>query len=175
MATNSKKPLYQPWSEEEFCSDLFVQHMTPVQRWMYRTLLQSAFFCSMRPYLPDDDGMLWMLAGCENRQQWAANKEIVRGRFSSSKIKGQPVLVQKRIVEDWKRIQNKRKELSEQGHKGGKASFQSKVDRELAEAQAEYERRQSVGTATLEPSSSQGTATLEPSSSQGTATHNQVK
>ena len=157
MAIN-KKPLYQPWSEEEFCADLFVQHMTPLQRWMYRTLLQAAFFCSTRPYLPDDDALLWMLAGCESRQQWEANMEMVRGRFEAVEQRGQRLLVQKRIVADWKRLQDRRRELSEQGRRGGRASHERELDREFNAAQAEFERGSSPAQATPEPGSSRAQA-----------------
>lgn len=136
----NKKPLYQPWSEEEFLSDLFVQHMTHVQRWIYRTLLQSAFFCSTRPNLPDDDGVLWMLAGCENRQQWEENMEIVRARFMPTDLRGQKVLVNKRLQSDWRRLECRRKEYTDRARKAGKASVQAKISK-LFSGEQESETR----------------------------------
>ncbi len=140
-AMANKKPLYQPWSEEEFLSDLFVRHMTCVQRWMYRTLLQSTFFSSVRPNLPDDDNVLWMLAGCESKQQWLENMSVIRERFTSEEIRGQKVLTNKRVQADWRRLSTRRKELSEQGHRGGKASVQSKIDKMLSEAEKNYNQK----------------------------------
>ena len=111
---SSSKPLYQPWNEEAFQSDIFVRNMKPVERWMYRTLLQAMFFHSTRPFLPKDDNMLWMLAGCESREQWAAHKDIVLSMFVD--VENEPELLQnKRVNEDWKRVQKKRKQYQAMG------------------------------------------------------------
>jgi uncharacterized protein YdaU (DUF1376 family) len=113
MQINSK-PMYQPWNEEEFMSDIFVRNMKPVERWMYRTLLQSMFFHSTRPFIPTDDDTLWMLAGCETKDQWLAHKSVVLNRFST--VDGEPELLQnKRVNEDWKRLMKVRKRYSNMG------------------------------------------------------------
>jgi hypothetical protein len=120
-----RKPLYQPWNEEAFRADVQVYAMAPVQRWMYRTLLQSAFFCSTRPYLPDDDTQLWMLAGCESHKQWDRNKDTVRAMFTPVELDGARLLSRKRLVEDWNRLEEKRQMLAENGRRGRKAQLAS--------------------------------------------------
>lgn len=119
--SDNKKPQYQPWNEEEFSGDVFVQSMTAVQRWMYRTLLQKSFFYSTRPYLPNDDAMLWRLAGCENRKQWDENKSEVMERFSETEIEGVTLFENKRVTADWQRLQDKREKMSELGSRGAAA------------------------------------------------------
>lgn len=124
MSTEGKrKPLYQPWNEEAFRADERVYAMTAEQRWMYRTSLQSAFFCSTRPYLPDDDAQLWMLAGCKSRQQWDENKDVVRSMFTAVELDGVSLLSQKRLLADWNRLEEKRQMLAENGRKGRKAQL----------------------------------------------------
>lgn len=98
------KPLYQPWNDDAFWSDERVVAMTAVQRWMYRTLLQKAFFGSERPYLPVDDKRLWLLAGCESRAQWDENKELVLECFTVCEVDGCKLLSQKRLIADWARF-----------------------------------------------------------------------
>jgi hypothetical protein len=120
MNANSK-PWYQPWSEEQFRACIDVQTMLPVQRWMYRTLCQSAFVESTRPYLPDDDSQLWKMAGCENQKQWNQYKHEVRAAFIPLEINGQKLLSRGRIVKDWDRLTERREALKEFGRKGGKA------------------------------------------------------
>lgn len=129
---NGHKPLYVPWNEEEFRGDVYVSAMSPLQRWMYRTLLQTAFFHSTRPYLPDDDNLLWMLAGCENKQQWLDNAETIRAMFSTIEIDGKNLLSQKRLLLDWDRLEERRTALSERGRSGGLAT----ANRVLSDAQA---------------------------------------
>lgn len=112
------KPAYQPWNEEEFSGDLLVSSMTPVQRWMYRTLLQKAFFYTTRPDLPLDEDILWRLAGCETRQQWEDNREAVLVMFSIEERDGEEVYYRKRLRQDWARIVAKRETQSQNGSKG---------------------------------------------------------
>jgi uncharacterized protein YdaU (DUF1376 family) len=111
----NKKPLYQPWNEEEFLSDVRVRGLTCVQRWMYRTLLQAAFFHSTRPYLPNDDRILWVLAGCESLEQWRANRDSVLELFTFSH--DSKLLGNKRVIEDWQRLEESREKMAELGRK----------------------------------------------------------
>ena len=113
------KPLYQPWNEEEFQSDIFVRNMKPIQRWMYRTLLQSMFFHSTRPFLPKDDNLLWMLAGCESKEQWVTHKEAVLSMFVPVE-ELQDMLQNKRVNEDWKKLMKSRKRYSQMGRESAK-------------------------------------------------------
>lgn len=112
----NKKPLYQPWNEEEFLSDVRVRGLTCVQRWMYRTLLQAAFFHSTRPYIPDDDRILWVLAGCESVDQWRANKSPILELFSPSEHDPK-LLGNKRVIQDWERLEESREKMAELGRK----------------------------------------------------------
>jgi hypothetical protein len=114
--------MYQPWRNEAFLADEYVQAMSPIQRWIYRTLLQAEFTCSERPYLPDNDVRLWALAGCESRRQWDDNKEVVRARFVPVVIKGVHLLGHKKVLEDWSRIQDALAIRRESASKAGTAS-----------------------------------------------------
>jgi len=133
----NRKPLYQPWNEEAFRADLQVGAMLPIQRWMYRTLLQSAFFHSTRPFLPDDDAQLWLLAGCENRKQWDRHKDVVRGMFAQIEIDGERLLSRRRLLADWERIEEKRRALAEAGSKGGRAKAKPEPSKCLSNAEPE--------------------------------------
>jgi uncharacterized protein YdaU (DUF1376 family) len=119
----NSKPLYQPWNDEEFWADPWVrQVMNRLQRMMYKNLLNQTFFCSTRPYLPDDDDELWLLADCESKEEWLDNKEVVLKRFHSENGR----LANKRVLDDWARVVEKRAELHEKravaGRRGGIAS-----------------------------------------------------
>jgi len=113
------KAKYQPWNEEGFSSDIKVNRMTQLQRWMYRTLLQRAFVCSTRPRLPDDDEELWQLADCKDLKQWQANKDKILAMFERATI-NVPVLTNRRLEEDWSRILDIREERSKAGKEGAK-------------------------------------------------------
>jgi hypothetical protein len=115
--SQNKKPLYQPWNEEEFQADVYVRGMTPAQKWMYRTLLQASFFHTTRPYLPIDDEVLWVLAGCESPEQWEANKARVLKRFDQVDIDGTLLLENKRVTADWIKLLEFREEQSERGQR----------------------------------------------------------
>lgn len=128
------KPLYQPWRQEEFRSDLRVMMMSAIQRWMYRTVLQEAFVCSSRPHLPDDDGQLWLMAGCENQKVWDKNKAVVRSMFMEIEDDGVKLLKHKRLSDDWDRLLAKRKVRQEAGKRGGQISKPKQL---LSKTQAE--------------------------------------
>lgn len=115
------KALYQPWNEDGFSADLIVRSMSPVQRWIYRTLLQHAFVCSDRPRLPNDDRFLWRMAGCENKEQWISNKDVILEMFDSVTIEGKELLSQQRLEDDWTRLQGIREKRVEAGRRGGEA------------------------------------------------------
>jgi hypothetical protein len=136
MSLNGHKALYQPWNEDEFVSSNGVQYMTSLESWMYRTLLQKAFFCSVRPYLPDNDNVLWHMAGCENKEQWKKNKRAVLKNFQKFSQNGQKLLKQTRLEIDWDREQKRRQVLADNGRKGGLAA--------QAKAQAPLKQRSST-------------------------------
>ena len=108
------KPLYQPWSEEEFQADVHVRAMNYIQRWIYASLLRSAFICSTRPLLPNDDQILSVLSGCKNIKQWMENKNIILKMFT---VTPDNLLENKRVLRDWNRIMEVREKMSEMGRK----------------------------------------------------------
>ncbi len=126
------KPLYQPWNEEEFRGDLWVQRMTPRQRSMYKNLLQQMFFCSSRPRLLDDDDQLWLFADAETKEEWLKNRDIILKKFQATN----GMLEHKRVLEDWNRIMNKREEIHDKrsaaGRKGGLASAKQRQSKEAS-------------------------------------------
>lgn len=102
----TKKPFYQPWSEEDFSADIDVQALSSIQRWMYRTLLQKAFVCTTRPFPPNDDAILWKLAGCPSIAFWNQHKGPVRSMFTSRMVDGVQVLFRQRLADDWSKLQS---------------------------------------------------------------------
>jgi hypothetical protein len=115
------KAKYQPWVEDAFSGNHRVRRMTNVQRWIYRTLLSQAFVCSTRPRLPDDDDELWMMADCENLEQWVANKAAVLTMFKRVVVDGVPMLSHHRLEEDWMEVQNIRESRSKAGKRSGES------------------------------------------------------
>ena len=122
------KPRYFPWNEEEFRADSRVRTMSYIQQWMYRTLLQAAFFESTRPYLPDDDGLLWAMAGCKSKSQWTENMISVRGMFIPIELNGKKLLSHKRLVKDWQKIEDDREARADRARKAGLASAQHRFN-----------------------------------------------
>lgn len=127
------------WNEEEFCADLGVRSMRHIQRWMYKSLLQSAFFCSTRPHLPDNDSLLWMLAGCEHREEWEVHKKPVRAMFTKAMIEGKKVLSQKRLASDWDYLTKRREAMAEKGKKGGQAKAKRRLSATVTQRLADSE------------------------------------
>lgn len=125
------KPSYQPWNEDHFSGDLLVSSMTPVQRWMYRTLLQKAFFHSTRPDLPYDHELLWRLAGCESRAQWDTNCGAVLGMFKVEDLGTHKLLSHKRLRKDWDNLQDKREVYSDRAKKGAAAKWGTETKSEI--------------------------------------------
>lgn len=128
------KAMYQPWNQEGFGADLRVRKMTNVQRWIYRTLLQEAFVCSTRPRLPDDDEELWMMADCEDINEWKSNKGPVLRMFQKVQVDGVSLLANRRLDEDWDKILNIRESKSEAGRKSGETR-RAKKDAERTDVQ----------------------------------------
>lgn len=121
--TEEKLP-YQPWKERDFESAECVKYeMTAVQRWMYRTLLQQAWVCSARPYLPNDSSRLWRLAGCESPDQWTANRDIILRCFDVLDLDGQEVLAHPVIIKDWEFAVGRRT----RSQRGGAASVAARA------------------------------------------------
>lgn len=127
MARNSQsKADYQPWNHEEFMADRRVRRMTCAGRKCYIMLLHEAFFCSTRPFLPDDDDELWTMADCESRDEWESVKVEVREMFLSFTQDEVRLLAQKRVEEDWDRILVKRGVVSELRRAAANARWNAK-------------------------------------------------
>ena len=137
--TGNDKAFYQPWNEEEFQSDLFVRKMNRFEKWIYRTLLQAMFFHTTRPYLPEDDGILWMLAECADLKEWNKYKPRVLDRFYVVEIEGEKMLAHKRVLRDWQRLLDKREALAERGRSGGLAKAKRQLTKEVKQVSKERE------------------------------------
>lgn len=98
MKTSS--PEYICWHENEFMADRAVVRMQPHQRLMYRALCQVARYCETRPYLPDDDNELYILADADSIDQWKANREAILVKFQRVTVDGKPMLAHKRVLAD---------------------------------------------------------------------------
>src|SRR5690242_15398289 len=92
------KPKWITWYEDAFQSETAVRYMKPQARHFYRALLISSYFCSTRPYLPDDDSQLWMLADAENQAHWMEHAVTLRAMFIPVEIKGVKLLRQDRVL-----------------------------------------------------------------------------
>lgn len=134
----NKKPLYQPWSEEEFQSDIHVRTMNSFERWIYAGLLRSAFTCSTRPYLPNDDKVLWVLSGCPDSGFWLTHKNRVLERFKIVVVNGIQLLENKRVSEDWNRLQEVRNRMAELGERSG---VKRRLNARSTEVQRTHENR----------------------------------
>lgn len=119
MLDESSKANYQPWRQEEFSADIRVRKMTSLCRWIYKTLLQEAWVCSTRPYLPADDEQLWMLSDCDSLEQWLENKSVVLRMFEQIEVGGVSLLLHKRIQADWDHLVEIREAKSGAGRKSG--------------------------------------------------------
>lgn len=114
------KPAYQPWNEEEFQADTKVRGMTWLERHLYRALLQGMFWCTTRPYAPNDDDELWVLAGAVNKEMWLDNKSNIMKCLQP--VEGnENLLEQKRVTADWKAIMKARARYSRMGQLSAKA------------------------------------------------------
>ncbi len=109
-------------------ADRKVRRMSPTAVKTYMMLLHEAYFCSTRPYLPDDEEDLYLMAYCENREEWASVREDVLGMFEPKTVNGVKVLSNKRLERDWEHLQEIREMRSEAGRKGGLAKAKQKLD-----------------------------------------------
>jgi hypothetical protein len=102
MAHNKYMPQYHCWSENDFQADRQVQRMPYPARRLYRALLQAAFTCPTRPYLPADDEELYLLAEADDLDYWNLHKGPVLKMFTSLKGEdGEELLERKRLTRDW--------------------------------------------------------------------------
>lgn len=139
-----KKPLYQPWNEDEFQSGRPARSMNHIQKWMYRALLQSCFFCQTSPFIPDDDKVLWVLAGCGSPAEWKENREAVLGDWFDPHPDNPGLISHHRVLKDWKRLTDYRDKMKEMGKKSAEARATFNV------GSTQVERTLNVGSAHVE-------------------------
>lgn len=96
------KPQWMRWYEDSFQADLRVRYMKPTQRHFYRALIIQSFYCGERPYLPDNDDMLWMLADANDKEHWMEHAPVVRSMFTPVVIDDVPLLSHGKILREWK-------------------------------------------------------------------------
>jgi hypothetical protein len=110
------KPTFIPWYETDFRADRTVGRMTPVQRSFYRNLLLDCYFGENRPYISADDGELWLIADATGLGEWLAAKELIMTKFSPVELNdGKQVLSNKRVLEEWERLESKLKQRQHAG------------------------------------------------------------
>ncbi len=124
---NTPSPEYICWHENEFMADRAVVRMQPHQRLMYRALCQVARYCETRPYLPDDDNELYVLADADSLDHWKANREAVLVKFQKVTVDGKSILAHKRVSADAAKYE----EWVAQKRGAGKASADSRRQRAL--------------------------------------------
>ena len=116
------QPPYQFWHEQDFASDEQVAYgMDWLQRHLYRTLLQKAYHCSTRPYLPTSDDQLWLLADAGTKDRWMENKSAIMGKFQLVDIDGEERWAHKRLLRDWALLTEHHEKKVKAGRNGGHA------------------------------------------------------
>jgi hypothetical protein len=125
-------PPYQFWREQEFWADEIVSRgMNWMQRHLYKALLQAAFYCSTRPYLPTSDDELWILADAGTRENWLENKSAIMAKFQPKKVKGVDVWAHKRLMRDWIKLLEYSKKQSNSRKKDDLDTDELPTDSEL--------------------------------------------
>jgi hypothetical protein len=120
------KPKFIPWFEDDFRADRLVQRMTPVQRAYCRNLTLESYYNPLRPYLPVDDNVLWILADAPTIEDWLAAKAAVLLKFEKVvRDDGQEVFLNKRVLEEWEKMT----ELLDQRKRAGAASARARTMR----------------------------------------------
>lgn len=114
---------YQPWNHEEFMADRKVRRMRSAVRKTYAMLLHEMFFCTTRPYLPDDDTELFLLGDCDTLEEWQAMRPEIIGMFEMIEQDGVHLLRHSRVEDDWHRILKKRGSISSARSEAAKARW----------------------------------------------------
>jgi hypothetical protein len=132
------QPPYQFWHEQDFASDEQVAYgMDWVQRHLYRTLLQKAFICSTRPYLPTSDDQLWLLADAGSKERWLENKTAIMVKFQPITIDGVELWSHRRLMRDWTKLIEYTNGRAKAGRAGGLAKAEKTKDRKFVQEFAE--------------------------------------
>lgn len=122
------------WYEKDFSADAYVSRvMRPLHRHFYRALLIASCFNSERPYLPNDDEQLWILADAESLEQWMSHKDVVMRKFTLTADSKH--WQHKRILKDWQLMLDAHNERSEAGRRGGRKAGKGRALSGSAKAQ----------------------------------------
>ena len=125
-STQKYQPKYIFWHELEFMGDEQVaMGMSNLQRHFYRALCIKGMFCSTRPYLPDDDNQLWLLADAGSLKVWQQNKDAVLVKFQPVEIDGMKLLAHKRLLRDWGLLLKDHNKKVKAGRAGGLAKAEN--------------------------------------------------
>src|SRR5437763_5857055 len=104
--------------------------MNWLQKLLFRCLLQTSFVCESAPYIPNDDDVLWILAGADDREMWQREKPLIMDKFEAFiDEQGHNLLRQKRVESDYLYAAQRREELakkrSDAGRKGAEVRWQN--------------------------------------------------
>jgi uncharacterized protein YdaU (DUF1376 family) len=114
------EPKYLCWHEKDFAADPYVSRvMRSLDRHFYRALIIASYFNSLRPYLPNDDAQLWILADAESLEQWLAHKDVVMHKFQLCPANDN-LWEHKRILADWQLHLDAQQKRVDAGRLGGK-------------------------------------------------------
>jgi hypothetical protein len=113
------EPKYVKWAEKDFMADESVEHMDWLQKLLYRTLCIKAVFCSTRPLIPNDDDLLWKLAGARDKEMWLSNKEVVLSKWKL--MRGKKYFEHKRVTAEYNKTVDFFERQAVKARKGGKA------------------------------------------------------
>lgn len=85
-----------------------------------------------RPYLPNDDDKLWLLADAGSKENWMQNRESILVKFEM--IEDGKLLSHKRLMRDWVKLLVHYGNKARAGSNGGKAKAAKAQRKDDAEA-----------------------------------------
>lgn len=107
--------------------DFSVIQMNWLQKLLYRSLLQQIFVCETTPYVPNNDNILWRLAGAENLEMWVKEKPLIMEKFEIfDDEEGRPMLKHKRLERDYCEIKKLQATTSEKRSEAGRRGAAAK-------------------------------------------------
>jgi hypothetical protein len=142
-SNNGDRPLYQPWYERDFWT-MRVRHLKPIERLMYRSILQGAWLLDPVGRIPNDRKTLMALADCPDEKTWDEHGANVISMFEMSK--NSRFIASKRQIQEFRKFSEKHQSYVERGRAGGKANKRKEFREKPKEAEIE------TAEAQLEPS-----------------------
>lgn len=140
---DQSKGNYQPWNHEVFMADRHVRKMKSHTRKSYAMLLHEMFFCTTRPYLPDNDQDLYAYADCDSIEEWLGMKDEILRMFEKVTLNGARMLYHKRVAEDWDRMVDAREKRIQKAKIAGTISGIKRRAKHLIQEQEELNRTKS--------------------------------